>query len=218
MKETKLKSAVPVYLAGLSWAVYAVIFLMYRISDLLVIFAVSVAVYFIFSKLTPEKTVLLPDTLTFDKTGDIEKDAFLAQCAAYTSHINRLLLSVQDEAMRSHIETLTASGKKIFDFIAANPADIRQSRNFIEYYYPTAIKLTESYMEFTSHAANAASVSETAQRIDGVILSIAAAFDKHFETLYESKVIDVKTDIEVLNGMLRASALDGSDAIKGAPR
>jgi len=213
MKQIRIKPTAPVYLAGLVWVVYALLFPLYRMTDVLIVSAVSAAVYFIAGKFIPGGTALSPETDTFKKTGDAEKDALLNQGKQYLQTICSFIPSISDETFKSHVAALAERGAKVFEFISKNPADVRQSRNFITYYFPTAIKLIESYIEFTAHR-NGSKLRDTAGKIDGVMLSVVAAFDKHLETLYADKAMDVDTDIEVLKGMLRAAGLDNPE-LKG---
>jgi len=212
MKEIRVKPVVSIYLSGLVWAVYALLFPLYRWTDLIVVSVISAAVYFIAGRFLPGNTVLSPEADTFKKTGDADKDALLNQGKQYLNRICQLIPSIDDETFKSHVNMLAERGGRMFGFISKNPADVRQSKNFITYYFPTAIKLIESYIEFTAHSGG--KLKDTAAKIDGVMLSVVAAFDKHLETLYADKALDVDTDIEVLKGMLRAAGLDGPE-LKG---
>ena len=207
MKEIRKRSVAPVYAVGLVWIICAILIPMYKFTSFIAA-ALSAAVYFIANKLMPGAVIVQTDTAAYKKTGDADRDLFLRSGNNYLQTINTLLAKLGDGPVREHTIELAGRGKKILNFIATNNADVRQTKRFADYYFPTAIKLIESYIEFAAHPSGGSGIRETAAKIDGVLASINAAFEKHYETLYEEKLLDVNTDITVLKGMLQSAGLE----------
>ena len=217
MKEMKIKSVYPIYLTGLVWLIYALFFDLYKASDLIIAAIISIVVYFVFSRLLPDKTISVPDEYVFNKTGDAERDAVLAAGRDFIQTLNKLREGITDAHMTEYIDRLRESGRKMFEFVEKNPVDARQIRGFINYYIPTAIKLLNSYeeLEGVNQQAAGGAIIETKRKIEGVMESVVTAFDKQLGVLYEDKALDIKTDIEVLKNILRAEGLaDDGDSIR----
>jgi len=210
MKEIKIKSAAPVYLAGLAWLAYASLLPLYRATDLIFALLVSAAVYLVSSLIVPPKTVLTHDDSYFDKTGDAEKDAVLKAGKDYLNRLEQVAGKTKNERMGAKVAELAERSRKIYEFVSKNNVDLRQIRSFANYYFPTAVKLAESYEELNNSTQTDAgrNVYETKAKIEGVMDSIIAAFGKQYDLLHEDKALDIKTDIEVLKSMLKAEGLD----------
>lgn len=216
MREIKVRSAVPVYLTGLTWLAYAAFLPLYRLLDLCAAALLSAVVYLVSSRFFKDVTVLAPDESIFGRTGDADKDAALAAGKEYLRRLEALSQSITDAGMAAEIGRLRETGRSIYEFISKNNVDIRQIKRFADYYFPTALKLIESYAELSPEITAAGSAAETRTRIEGIMGSVAAAFDKQLGVLYEDKTLDIVTDIEVLKSMLRAEGLSDAGTGGGA--
>jgi len=217
MKEEKLKSAVPVYLLGLTWLAYSLFLPLCRLTDAFAALLLSLAVFLVSSRLFNRSADAAESGLASVKikTGDAEKDALLETVKGYMIRLDKTAASVTEEPMAGHIGGLRESSRAIFEFIMKNSVDTRQVRNFTDYYFPTALKFIESYAELSPHTAAGGNVAETKNKIIGVMGAISAAFDKQLDNLYEDKALDIRTDIEVLKNMLKAEGLGDSDTAGG---
>ena len=215
--ETKKKPVAPVYLVGLTWLAYAICLPLVKTADIIIAATLSVIVYAVSSKLISSKRPKAPGSdLSFKKTGDNELDSLLVSVKDYLTKLDALSETVTSGPMADNIGKLCSTGRGIFDFCQKNEVDARQVKKFADYYFPTAIKFIESYAELSARSAEVGSspgnITETKNKIEGIMGSIAAAFDKQLDNLYEDKALDITTDIEVLKNILRSEGLGGADA------
>ena len=57
MQIIKKKSVIPIYAIGLVWLLYALIFPLYRLGDVLIVLAVSIGVFLLLRKVIPAKEI-----------------------------------------------------------------------------------------------------------------------------------------------------------------
>jgi len=82
----------------------------------------------------------------------------------------------------------------------------KQLDGFAGYYFPVIKKILDTYSQIENQNLNGESAVETKQRISRAIPFIKKAFEKQLENICENKMLDITTDIDVLEAML---AMDG---------
>lgn len=106
----------------------------------------------------------------------------------------------------SRLETVSA---KIFAQAQTNPDKLPQMRKFMDYYLPTALKLLKTYAELDAQGVEGENIRESKQRIEQVMDTLVTAFETQLDRLFEDDALDVSTDIDVMENMLRADGLTG---------
>ena len=81
-------------------------------------------------------------------------------------------------------------------------------RRMMNYYLPTTLKLVGKYAELQDQAS-LESVRTMLEEIRGMVSTVAAAFRKQLDSLYEHDVIDITADIQVMEQMLASQGLAG---------
>ncbi|MEG2931857.1 MAG: 5-bromo-4-chloroindolyl phosphate hydrolysis family protein, partial [Ruthenibacterium sp.] len=105
------------------------------------------------------------------------------------------------------------AGRSILATVEKAPARAKLIRKFVSYYLPTSIKLLSTYADLTATGAqgtNAQSLMGEIKKNAGII---ATAFEAQLDALFAEKVLDVSSDITVLDGMMKGDGLMGADAI-----
>ena len=91
-----------------------------------------------------------------------------------------------------------------------NPDKLPQMRKFMDYYLPTALKLLKTYAELDAQGVEGENIRESKQRIEQVMDTLVTAFEAQLDRLFEDDALDVSTDIDVMENMLRADGLTGN--------
>ena len=99
---------------------------------------------------------------------------------------------------------------QIFKTVAEKPAKATQIRKFMDYYLPTALKLLKTYAELDAQGVEGENIRESKQRIEQVMDTLVTAFEAQLDRLFEDDALDVSTDIDVMENMLRADGLTGN--------
>ena len=112
--------------------------------------------------------------------------------------------------MSDKISRLEAVSAKIFAQAKQNPDKLPQMRKFMDYYLPTALKLLKTYAELDAQGVEGGNIRESKQRIEQVMDTLVTAFEAQLDRLFEDDALDVSTDIDVMENMLRADGLTGN--------
>lgn len=119
--------------------------------------------------------------------------------------------AIPGEEMSDKISRLEAVSAKIFDQAENSPEKLPQMRRFLDYYLPTSLKLLETYAELDAQGIEGENIRESKRRIEEAMDTLVVAFENQLDQLFRSDALDVSTDIDVMENMLRADGLTGSD-------
>lgn len=119
-----------------------------------------------------------------------------------------------DEEMTDKISRLEAVSTKIFEQAKADPEKLPQMRKFMDYYLPTSLKLLNTYAELDKQGIEGENISESKHRIEQTMDTLVKAFETQLDKLFASDALDVSTDIDVMENMLRADGLTGDTPFK----
>lgn len=116
--------------------------------------------------------------------------------------------------MTDKISRLEAVSTKIFEQAKADPEKLPQMRKFMDYYLPTSLKLLNTYAELDKQGIEGENISESKHRIEQTMDTLVKAFETQLDKLFASDALDVSTDIDVMENMLRADGLTGDTPFK----
>lgn len=205
--QKRVKSVVPIYLTGLVFSIQALLFSIYSIVDVVIIFAVSIAGYFVFNLLIRGKVVEMPKELSFERTSDAEANKVLEQGAAYVKRLSAIKLTIGNSKLAGQIAHLQEVAEQILDFVAKSPGHARKISTFMDYYFPTALKFLDSYTELTGKASRGRNISDTLDKISESLSKIEEAFEHQLDNLYSDKALDIATDMAVLDSIMKREGL-----------
>lgn len=128
--------------------------------------------------------------------------------------LRRVNDEIPDEEMTGKISRLEAVSTKIFEQAKADPEKLPQMRKFMDYYLPTSLKLLNTYAELDKQGIEGENISESKHRIEQTMDTLVKAFETQLDKLFASDALDVSTDIDVMENMLRADGLTGDTPFK----
>lgn len=224
MKTHKKTSVLPIYLVGLTWLGYALLFPLKTPLHYVVCAAASAAVFVLGKAIFPDKVYQTPeDKAGTDKAKDkqeAKKDAPTVdpQVAALqkerdraVSEMRRLNDSIQDEKISAQIDHLEEVTGKILDVVIDQPKKQPQIRRFLDYYLPTTLKLLNAYDRMDSAGVAGDNITTTKQKVEAMMDTIIKAFDKQLDALYGEEALDISTDITVMENLLAQEGLGGTN-------
>ena len=217
MNTKTVKSAVPVLLIGATWLIWALAFPLYRPLHFAGAAVVSALVYGLSrSFVWRDRTVVVPDTPVGEKKEEVkepqtEEEKALAELRTErdkaVSEMRRLNDAIADPAISAQIDHLEDVTGKIFDVVAEKPAKRPQIRRFLQYYLPTTLKILNAYDRMGGAGIEGENISATKEKVEGMMDTISAAFDKQLDALYGEEALDISTDITVMEQMLAREGL-----------
>ena len=128
--------------------------------------------------------------------------------------LRRVNDAIPDEEMSDKISRLEAVAAKIFEQARTDPDKLPQMRKFMDYYLPTSLKLLNTYAELDRQGIEGDNITESKRRIELTMDTLVKAFEHQLDRLFASDALDVSTDIDVMQNMLRADGLTDDTPFK----
>ncbi len=144
-------------------------------------------------------------------TGNAELDAILKQGAESVSKIQALNDEIPDFKLSAQIKQIEILTEKIFAYVKEHPQDMGQIRQFLNYYLPTTIKLLEQYVVLQNQGMRMGNIDEGMKKIEDMLDKVIVAFQRQLDSLFESSVVDITADIQVMEQMMASEGLTGKD-------
>lgn len=221
MSTKTVRSAIPVLAIGATWLIWAFVFPLYKPLHFVAAAAVSALVYVLSRSLIwKDRIVVLPDAPKAEekkeevKKPQTEEEKALAELRAErdkaVSEMRRLNDAIADPKISAQIDHLENVTGKIFDVVAEKPAKRPQIRRFLQYYLPTTLKILNAYDRMGGAGIEGQNISATKEKVEGMMDTIIAAFDKQLDALYGEEALDISTDITVMEQMLAREGLGDS--------
>jgi hypothetical protein len=216
------KSVIPIYLIGVTWLAYALLFSLHTFPvDYILCALVSVIVYFVAKAVFPDREyeILGEAEPTTDApkqekkpetTGNPEIDALIQTRDRALSEMRRLNDNIPDEKISRQIDHLEEVTKKIIDQVVAQPKKLNQIRRFMDYYLPTTLKILNAYDRMGAAGISGDNIDATKGKVDSMMDTICTAFDKQLDALFGEEALDISTDITVMENLLAREGLSGT--------
>ena len=207
---------------GISFALYSALFKPHSIGGFALAFALCGFLGAIIRIMaqgldlsTPEKT---PESLqkVETDTGNPEVDELLKKGREMIAEIRRENDLIPDSSLSDKLDRLENQCAEIFRAVYDKPHKVSQIRKFMEYYLPTTLKMVKGYRMLDERGVNGADAVAARNRIDDALLVVLQGCEKMLDKLYQDDVLDLTTDIDVLEQMLRRDGLTESDLERAA--
>ena len=211
MKSVRKPSAAPVYAVAAVWLLYTLLVGLHTLPQLLVCAALSAAAYFLMKSAFPGKTIQVEVPEKVPDTGDPALDAVILQGRDSIRKIRLLNEKIPDAKISSLLRELEDTTKKIFAQLEAEKSQVKQCRQFLNYYLPTTIHLLERYVELQDQGGGTGSVREAMRKIEETLATVNHAFRRQLDRLFEKDVVDITAEITVMEQLLESQGLTGEN-------
>lgn len=222
-KEKKQKSARGLYVALIIWLMCIGPMPMYTmggwIGAALLTFAGAKIVNKLIDRLFDgknrnAKTDHIPYTQTAEAAASAttygpEVDSIIEDGNRAMAEMGRLYASIDNADIKHKINELMRISDKIVQDAIHDPSDVPQIRKFLDYYLPTTIKLLNAYDRMDSQGIEGENIDSTKKNILEMLDTAIEAFKKQLDSLFANQALDIETDIDVMNTMLRREGLSG---------
>lgn len=197
------KSALPLWGAAAVWVAAGLFFPMYMWYHYLICALVSTAAGLIISKAAPP-------VVTYEKipvsTGIAELDEILRKIEEVCTSLSKAEGAGGNAA--NEISGISLTLKRIGENLRDDPGQIDGAGKLFSYYMPVIQKLSEKYVYFKDAAAGEDSTPEkSAAEIEKAFSLISKAMTKYYDSMFSDDALDISTDIDVLETMLKNDSL-----------
>ena len=211
---------------GVTALLYAAIFPLYRIGD----FILAAAVAFLVGKVVSIMGSGL-DLTTHNRedrereakqvaelplSGDDAADAMISRGQDMLHQIRSENDAITDEVLSGQMDELEHLCVQIFKTVAEKPGKAPQIRKFMDYYLPTTLKMVRGFRTLDERGITGAQAQDARRRIGDALDVVIHGCQRLLENLYRDDVLDLTTDIDVLEQMLRRDGLTESDLERAA--
>ena len=136
-------------------------------------------------------------------SGNGEADAVIAKGQEMLHTIRAENDAITDAVLSGQMDELERLCVQIFTTVAEKPQKAPQIRKFMNYYLPTTLKMLASYRTMNDRGVSVTDMTEArATTIRGMGMVLTAC-QKQLDNLYKDTMLDVSTDIDVLEQMLK---------------
>ena len=132
-----------------------------------------------------------------------EAEQFRCECEAFFAYLQscRGCLGRDTDA---ELDAMQKTCRAMLDFVAAHPEQLPQLRRLRDYYLPTTRKLLDTALGLGDDTGSAADIRRD---ITAILHTLNLAYTKLYDTLLEDVSLDVSTEIDTLEAMLRQDGL-----------
>lgn len=210
MRAVTKKSAIPVLAVGAVWLLWGLFLPLYRLFHYGLALAASALVFAVLDRCVPGKTVFekIPDV----HTGDALADTLLKDGRALLARVETAAAKLSVPEVRAQISRVLAAGDKILDLVEKRPKSAPSLRRFMNYYLPTLEKLVDTYALVEEQNLEGENITQSKERISAMLELLAAAFEKQLDALFGDTVLDVSSDISVMQTMMAQEGLATAQA------
>lgn len=214
MRNRRKKSPAPIYTFAVVWLLLSLILPLYRLAWLIVVLLISLlaarlarAIVDLRARRHPEPE---PEPAPQPKPEPVyppEVQAVVDEGKRAQAEMGRLYASIRDPGVKSRITELMRISDKIVEDAIHDPHDVPQIRKFFDYYLPTTIKLLNAYDRMSDQGVSGENITGTMQSIETMLDTAIDAFRRQLDSLFADQALDIETDIDVMNTMLRREGL-----------
>ena len=142
-----------------------------------------------------------------ESTGNPELDKMLKDGRMAIAEMKRLDDNIAAPGISADIVRLEQISEKIFEEVKRDPKKLSKIRRYMDYYLPTTLKLLNSYDRMSAAGVSGENIDTTLTKVEGMMRTIVAAFEKQLDSLYGADALDISTDITVLENMMAREGL-----------
>lgn len=135
------------------------------------------------------------------------KKTYMDELERILNELYQLNEQIEDEAVSARIDRIGTLTAGIFRAVIDNPEREQDVRKFMNYYLPTTLKLLKSYDMLEDQSYQGENILASRRKIESVLDTLIAAFEKQLDRLFQNDALDIATDIDVLETMMAGDGL-----------
>lgn len=212
MQPVERRRALPVYIAAAVFAVYAILFPLYKLWHFFLAAVVTAAAWLLADKLIKPVIEYIPEPEPEPEISyGAEADAILAEAKTARREMEQLAAAIGDAAITAKITVLADLSDRIANDILNDPSDAPLIKKFQSYFLPSTIGLLHAYDRMGTSGGKTA--VQTREKISQMLDTEIQAFEKQLDTLYKNDAMDVDANIRVMQALLQREGLLEQDEL-----
>lgn len=136
-----------------------------------------------------------------------ELSQILTEGNRYVKEIRRLNDEILGEDISSQLDKIEEIIASIFEVVKRKPEKRTELRKLMQYYLPMTVKVVTTYRDFENERVPSEQIEEGKRDIRETLDKVISAFATLREKLFQEDVLDVSTDLDVLEAMMSQEGL-----------
>lgn len=202
--QVKKKPVLPIYFAALVWPVCGLLLPLHKLWGIGAAAAASLAAYLLGRALCPNRVESKEVPYA---TGSEDADALLTEIGKQLDKLAALNAEIPDEELSTAMTRMERAGRSILVRVEQKPQQAKLIRRFATYYLPDSVKILETYAQLERQQVTGENADRLRAEVRANTASIAGAFEKQLDSLYADTALDISTDLEVLQTILKTQGL-----------
>ena len=125
----------------------------------------------------------------------------------YVKEIRRLNDEILGEDISNQLDKIEEIISSIFEIIKRKPEKRTELRKLMQYYLPMTVKVVTSYRDFENERVQSKQLEDSKMEIRETLDKVIIAFETLREKVFQEEVLDVSTDLDVLEAMMSQEGL-----------
>jgi 5-bromo-4-chloroindolyl phosphate hydrolysis protein len=131
----------------------------------------------------------------------------LAEASAKVDAIEALNRRIKKTAVKLKIDALISIARGILADIRKDPKDVKRARQFLNYYLDAVMRILTHYADLTERGIGSADARAALGKVESLLLTLEGAFEKQRASLAQGDVLDLDSEISVLEKTLDMEGL-----------
>lgn len=153
------------------------------------------------------RRLFLPQPARMPLSPDSSPEKILMAVRAKIRRLEELEETARNTRAHPKIENIRLLAQQILKNLEQHPEDIPPARGFLNYYFETALKIIEKYVEFSAFRDPPDFVRQTMARTETTLDLVVRAFSRELAHLAENDVIDLEAELDVLQKMVQMDGM-----------
>lgn len=149
-------------------------------------------------------------------TGDKAADQVITTGRQMLATIKRENAAIPDREMSDLMDTLYLRCEQIFRTVSECPSKAPQVRKFMNYYLPTTLKMLANYRTMEQRGVSYGEMKEARETTVHGLNLILTACQKQIDNMHRENILDISTDIDVLEQMLKRDGFTENEILETA--
>jgi|GEM_PF-2721343 len=149
----------------------------------------------------------------FEPSKKMEPEArkvILAGCE-HIQRMRQIRVEITDPAILDQLHNIGTISVQIIEYVEKHPQQHTKLNKFMDYYLPTTMQFLEDYLSFSQKAVKGENIQEAMAKIPEGLSKMETAFEEQLNNLYADKVLDIDSEIAVLQQKMTIEGLGSKD-------
>ena len=149
-------------------------------------------------------------------TGDKIADQVITTGQDMLATIRKENAAIPDQELTEQMNNLSIKCEQIFRTVSESPSKAPQVRKFMNYYLPTTLKMLANYRTMQQRGVSYGEMKQARDTTVHGMNLILTACQKQIDNLHRDNMLDISTDIDVLEQMLKRDGFTENEIVENA--